>query len=115
MLIVGWSNKQQQWNVRQLVFIDESALNERIGDHCYGWGPIGLPVRVKRWLKKLERWSVLLAYTLSGYKRPLMFKGAITAEIFKHWLNINLLPLIDRPKGMQLIIIIDNCRIHKSP
>jgi transposase len=45
----------------------------------------------------------------------LIFKGAITAEIFENWLDVDLLPTIDRPAGMQLIIIMDNCRIHKSP
>jgi hypothetical protein len=82
------------------VFVDKSALNERIGDRRFRWGLIGMPVRVKRWLKKTERWLILLVYTLNGYKAPLIFKGAIIAEIFENWLDVDLLPMIDRPVGM---------------
>ena len=66
------------------MFVDESALNERIRDRRFGWGPIGMPVRVKRWLKKTEQWLILLIYTLNRYKAPLIFKGAIIAKIFEN-------------------------------
>jgi hypothetical protein len=59
-----------------------------------------MPVRVKRWLKKTEWWSILLVYILNRYKAPLIFKGAIIAEIFENWLNVDLLSMIDRPIGI---------------
>jgi transposase len=34
-LIIVWSFKQRQWDVRQLIFIDESASNKCIGDRRY--------------------------------------------------------------------------------
>jgi transposase len=55
VLIAAWTFKMTTWDVRQLVFVDESAYNERTGDRRYGWGPSGHRARVKRWLKKSER------------------------------------------------------------
>jgi hypothetical protein len=31
----------KEWNARQLIFVDESAANERTQDRKYGWAPIG--------------------------------------------------------------------------
>jgi hypothetical protein len=59
-----------------------------------------MPVRVKRWLKKTEQWLILLVYTLNRYKAPLIFKGAIIAKIFENWLDVDLLPTIDRLMGI---------------
>jgi hypothetical protein len=58
-------------------------MDERIGDRCYGWGLIGLLIKLKRLLKKLEQGLILLAYSLYRYYRPLIVKGAITAQIFE--------------------------------
>jgi hypothetical protein len=114
-LINAWTFKMQFWDARQLIFVDESAYNERTGDRRFGWGPIGVPARTKRWLKKTERWSLLPAYTLEGYLNPILFKGAITALIFEKWLAEDVLPNVNRPPGLQMILVMDNCRIHKSP
>jgi hypothetical protein len=59
-----------------------------------------MPIRVKKWLKKIERWLILLIYILNRYKASLIFKGAIIAEIFKNWLNVDLFPIINRPIGI---------------
>jgi hypothetical protein len=57
-------------------------------------------IRVKRWLKKTEQWLILLIYTLNRYKAPLIFKGVIIAKIFENWLDVDLLPIINRPIGI---------------
>ena len=114
VLISAWTFKMTNWDARQLVFVDESAYNERTGDRRYGWGPSGQRARVKRWLKKSERWSLLPAYTLEGYIKPILFKGSITAKIFQEWIRDDVLPNIQPPPGLRLILIMDNCKIHKS-
>ena len=115
VLISAFTFKMTQWDARQLIFVDESAYNERTGDRRYGWGPSGHRARVKRWLKKSERWSLLPAYTLNGYLNPILFKGAITAQIFQDWLRNDILPNVVPPPGLRIVLIKDNCRIHKSP
>jgi len=57
----AWVGIQKSWVVDQLIFLDESALNERTGDRKYGWAPIGSGCRVARPLKRSERWSILPA------------------------------------------------------
>jgi len=36
-----------QWKSEQMVFVDESALNERTADRKWGWAPIGMPCLLK--------------------------------------------------------------------
>ena len=36
-----WIGRQATWRASQLVFLDESACNERTGDRKFGWAPIG--------------------------------------------------------------------------
>ena len=37
----AWIGVQKSWRADQLVFLDESAANERTGDRKYSWSPIG--------------------------------------------------------------------------
>lgn len=94
VLISAWTFKMTNWDAHQLVFVNESVYNERTGDRQYGWGPSGQRVRVKRWLKKSERWSLLPVYTLEGYIKSILFKGSIMAKIFQEWIRDNILPNI---------------------
>jgi len=97
-----------------LVCLDKSACNERIGDRKFGVALIGTPARIKRWLKRTERYSILPAYTIEGWMKPLAVKGAITAEVFEHWPEFDILPHCNRWDEDRNIIIIDNCSIYKS-
>jgi hypothetical protein len=45
--------------------------------------PIGTTCVVARPLKRLERWSILLALTVDGYLSYLITQGSITAKAFK--------------------------------
>ena len=38
----AWQGIQKQYDSDQLIFLDESASNERTGDRKYGWSPRGL-------------------------------------------------------------------------
>ena len=83
----------------QLVFLDELALNERTGDRKMGYAPPGITPRMKRYLKYMERYSVLPAYTIKGYIAAITFQGGITTEIFKEFLEFHLLPLCNSYPG----------------
>jgi transposase len=98
-----------------LVFVDESASNEKTGERRYGWSLIGVRARAKRWLKRSKRWSVLPVYTIDGYLKPITFQGSITAEIFEDWLEFIILPECNNEPGIRDIIIMDNCSIHHNP
>lgn len=114
VLIEAWKHKVARWKGEQLVFLDESACNERTGDRRLGWAKKGTPAVVKRLLKRTERLSVLPAYTWKGYYRPLVVTGSITAVIFENWLEHDILPDIPRYHGLRPIIVMDNAKVHKS-
>ena len=40
-----WALRPAGWEAHQLVYIDESAGNERTGDRKYAWGPVGMSCR----------------------------------------------------------------------
>jgi hypothetical protein len=37
-----WINDMSEWNADQILFLDESAANERTADRKYGWAPVGV-------------------------------------------------------------------------
>ena len=87
-----WIGRQATWRASQLVFLDESACNERTGDRKYGWAPIGRGCEVSRHVKRSERWSVLPALSVNGYLSYLIYQGLITAEIFELFVEQQVLP-----------------------
>jgi transposase len=114
ILVDAWAHKMTSWDSKRLVFVDESACNEVTGNRKYGWAPLGVPARSKKWLKRSKRWSVLPAYALEGYIAPITFQGSITAKIFEWWLEHMVLPECNRWPGDRDILIMDNCSIHRS-
>ena len=62
-----WKLRLIQWKPEQLIFIDESAANERTADGKYGWTTKGIRAFAKMSMKRSEKWSILLAYTIDGF------------------------------------------------
>jgi len=102
------------WQAEQLVFIDESAANERTMDRKFGWAPIGLPAREIRPAKRSERWSILPAYTLDGYITYDIVHGSYNAELFRIFIENKVLPLCSPFPGPRSVLIMDNASIHRS-
>ena len=51
----------------QLVYVDESAVNERTLLRKYGFALRGLPAINIQLLKRSTRWSILLALCIAGF------------------------------------------------
>jgi transposase len=106
---------QPGWHARQLVFIDESAANERTRDRKYGWSPQGFKATDILPIKRSQRWSILPALTVDGYlDGTLIYQGSITADIFESWIENTVLPQCGSNGGDRSILIMDNASIHKS-
>jgi DDE superfamily endonuclease len=102
------------WSADQLIFIDESAANERTGDRKYGWAPVGVTPYESRPFKRSERWSILPAYTIEGFITWEITQGSFTAETFEVFIENKVLPLCNPFPLPRSIIIMDNAPIHRS-
>lgn len=109
-----WQGTQKKYESSQLVFLDESAANERTGDRKFGWSPIGLSYGVLRPLKQSMRWSILPALGHEGYLCHMIQQGSITSEIFLEFVEGSLLPLCSAYPGPRSVLILDNATIHHS-
>ena len=106
-----WIIKQYTMRADQVVFVDESANNERTGWRKYGWSPRGAPCYTDQPVKRSERWSILPCITIDGYlPGTLIFQGAVNAEMFMDWLAEVVLPQL-RPGT---ILVMDNASIHRT-
>jgi hypothetical protein len=71
-----------EWQPNQLLFVDESAANERTMDRKYGWAPLGVAPYVYQSIKRTERWSLLPVYTSDGFFSWEIIQGSYTTESF---------------------------------
>jgi len=63
----AWILKLTKYTASQLIFLDESAANERTGDRKYGWAPVGTTPYEYSPIKRSERWSILPVYGAEGF------------------------------------------------
>jgi hypothetical protein len=94
MLWDYWVAQLSQWKHFQLIFVDESAANERTKDRKHGWAPLGIRPIESHPYKRSERWSILPAYTsCRGYIAYGIVQGAYIKELFlaelKAWMRRN--------------------------
>jgi len=113
-LRASWRALSLQFSSEQLMFLDESAANERTGDRKYGWSRRGLRCGVSRPLKRSERWSILPALGVNGYIDWLIYQGGVNAQIFEYFLEHHVLPRCIPFPGPRSVLVIDNASIHKS-
>src|SRR5438552_4144537 len=73
-----WILKLAGWDASQLLFLDESAANERTMDRKYGWAPIGVTPHEYKSIKRSERWSILPVYTVDGFYVWDIIQGSYT-------------------------------------
>ena len=50
-----WQSRQKEWLADQLIFLDESASNERTGNRKQNWAPVGADCEVLTPYKRSER------------------------------------------------------------
>lgn len=106
--------KLADWTAEQLIFLDESAANERTADRKYGWAPVGSTPHEMRSLQRSERWSILPAYTVNGFMTWDIRHGSYTAALFEEFIENKVLPMCNPFPGPRSVIIMDNAPIHQS-
>ena len=88
----AWIGKFATMDAEQLVFLDESAANERSAHRKYGWAHVGITPHEYKSIKRSERWSILPAYTADGFITWEFIQGSYSTELFNDFIEFNLLP-----------------------
>jgi hypothetical protein len=109
-----WIRKLSGWTAEQLIFVDESAANERTAHRKYGWAPIGITPIQQQCFKRSERWSILPAYTIDGFITWEVVHGSFNAELFQEFIENKILPRCNPYPSPRSIIIMDNAPIHSQ-
>ncbi len=82
-----WAIELCTMSAEQLVFVDESAANERTMNRRMGWSPRGFPCKVRMPGRHSVRWSILPAITIEGYISWDIYQGSIDGERFNHFIE----------------------------
>ena len=109
-----WIVRLSEWQPNQLMFLDESACNERTGDRKYGWAPVGSVAHCTELLKYTEKWSILPLYTVNGYVAWDLIKGSWNHHSFNEFVEREVLPRTNPFPGDRSVLIMDNCAIHRD-
>ena len=64
--------------------------------------------------KKSKKWSILPVLIVEGYISHIIFQRALTAALFKDFIEYQVLLNCTPYLGPRLIIILNNASIHKS-
>ena len=108
--------RMAQYEPHELVFLDETASNERTADRRYGWAPKGVACEKVQSLKKSKRWSILPAYTTSGYIAYQIYQGSFTQVLFNKFVIEQVLPKCTGQRGGQWsVLVMDNAKAHRDP
>jgi transposase len=106
-----WRSRLCEYKANQIIFVDESAVNERTKDRRWGWSLRGLPCRVKQSSQRSNRWSILSVIGLNGYLDYDIIHGSFDSERFNFFIRQLLRKMTPFP-GPRLVLVIDNCRTH---
>jgi hypothetical protein len=97
-----------------LIFIDESAINNKVGERHYGRGYKGQRIHSKVTGARSKNISLLPALTIDGYITCTVFEGAVNGPTFRSWIKNRLLPHCTPFPGPRSVIVMDNTKIHKG-
>jgi transposase len=102
------------YTARQLVVVDESAVNERCRDRRWGWSPRGVVCRMKQDSPRSSRWSILPAIGINGYLEYEIYHGSFTSERFENFI-MKLLRKMNPYPLPRSVLVMDNVASHHSP
>lgn len=97
----------------QLVYVDESGLDKRIGFRRRGWSPRGItPAQVAQF-QRGQRYQVLPAYSQDGVLLARVFQGNTDATMFLDFIEEVLTRCHPFP-GKHSVLIMDNASFHRT-
>lgn len=101
------------YNSEQLVFVDESACDRRTTYRGHAWAIKGRRAVRKAFFTRGKRYSILPALSLDGILHVSIIEGSFTTSRFADFIE-GLLDNMNPFPGPNSVVVMDNCRIHKS-
>lgn len=106
-------HKLSEYESYQLVFVDESGCDKRIGFRRTGWSPLGVrPVQVAKFHRG-QRYQILPAYAQDGILLSRIFAGSTDAVVFEDFIE-QLLQHCGRWPEPKSVLVMDNASFHHS-
>lgn len=103
----------QDFDSSQLVYVDESGCDKRIGFRRTGWSPLGvIPVQVAQ-LHRDQRYQILPAYAQDGIVLSRVFRGSTDAAVFEDFIE-QLLQHCGKWPEPKSVLVMDNASFHHS-
>ena len=97
----------------QLVYIDESGCDRRVGNRRTGWSAVGTtPVEITPF-QRGQRYQILAAYAQDGILHSTVFAGPTSGSVFEDFLE-QLLPRCGRFPAPKSVLVMDNASFHHS-
>ena len=103
-----------EWLPEYLVFIDETAVNERALNRKYGWSAVGTPAQLIQSAKRTKKWSILPMYSVDGFITWQIVHGSFDAALFENFLHVCVIPNMQPYPGPRSVLIMDNAAIHRT-
>jgi len=92
-----------------LVFLDESGI-DHVHYREYARSLVGSRVYGDVYGKKVSRTTLISGYVKGGFIAPFRFKGYTDRNVFNHWVETCLVPVL----RIGQVVILDNAAFHKS-
>ena len=98
-----------------MVFLDESAVDERSLERRFSCAPRGQRAVAEKYFKRrTKRWSLVLSIDINGYLLYLLTRESITKERFNEFVIKEILLIMNLFLQEHLILCIDNTKIYYS-
>ena len=112
-LRAAWAHKMSMYTPNQLIFVDESAANERTSHQKCSWSPKGVHPH-ENYHFRSERWLILPAYTIDGFLTWHIEYRSFSQKLLEDFIEDKLLPFCNSFPAPRSVTIMDNASIHQS-
>jgi transposase len=102
----------EEYNADQLIFIDESAKDERTTARRYGWAPRNQRATIRHPFVRGRRYTILPALSLDGIITTRIIDGSCTKELFEEFIVEDVIPHMEKFPAQRSVLVMDNARIH---
>ncbi|GBC52517.2 homeodomain-like protein [Rhizophagus irregularis DAOM 181602=DAOM 197198] len=103
-----------EYQQEQLIFLDETAKDERSLSRTYGYSFKNQRVSQKVVFLRGVRYTILPALTLDGFIACDIMKGSCSQERFCSFILSHILPFMNPIPGKNSVLVMDNAKIHHN-